>query len=79
MCSPLLLYSLTRLADDGWANARSGGSGIGSAASTAVNTAASAAATAATMATGAARMAYGHLAGDEATKQSGKEAIWGKQ
>jgi len=72
---------------DGWANAstgtRSTTSGLGSSASGAaagvVNTAASVAAGAATVAGGAAKMAYGHLAGDEATKQAGKEAVWGKQ
>jgi hypothetical protein len=31
-----------------------------------------------TMAGGAARMAYGHLAGDEKAKAAGKEAVWGK-
>ncbi|OCH89112.1 hypothetical protein OBBRIDRAFT_836096 [Obba rivulosa] len=70
--------------DDGWANAsRSTGSGAAGTAtgvtSGVVNTAASAATTAASMAGGAAKMAYGHLAGDEATKQAGKEAVWGKQ
>ncbi|EKM55901.1 uncharacterized protein PHACADRAFT_144819 [Phanerochaete carnosa HHB-10118-sp] len=78
--------------DDGWANARSTGTGTGigstgsdltstaaSTASSAASTAASAAMTAANMATGAARMAYGHAVGDEKAKQAGKEAVWGKQ
>lgn len=65
--------------DDGWANTSSQGTGIGAAASSAASTASSAATTAASMATGAARMAYGHIAGDESTKQAGKEAIWGKE
>ncbi|THG98709.1 hypothetical protein EW026_g3518 [Hermanssonia centrifuga] len=69
--------------DDGWANARSTGTGtnstVGSTLGSATTTAASAAAGAATIASGAARMAYGHLSGDEATKQAGKEAVWGKQ
>ena len=64
--------------DDGWTNTRTGGSGIGGAASEALSSASSAANSAATVAGGAARMAYGHLAGDEATKQAGKEAVWGK-
>lgn len=58
------------------------GAGIGSQAySTATSIASGAAgvaAGAAGMASGAARMAYGHATGDEATKQSGKEAVWGK-
>ncbi|KAF7796757.1 hypothetical protein EIP86_007940 [Pleurotus ostreatoroseus] len=63
--------------DDGWANARTGGSsGI---TGTAWDTASGVASSAATMAGGAARMAYGHIAGDEDAKQAGKEAIWGKQ
>jgi len=76
--------------DDGWANARSTGSGAGSTASdfgstamsaagTAASTGASAAMSAANMAAGAARMAYGHAVGDEQAKQAGKEAVWGKQ
>ncbi|KAI0811141.1 hypothetical protein BC629DRAFT_1437059 [Irpex lacteus] len=69
--------------DDGWANARStgtgSGSGIGSTASTAASTAASAASAAANLATGAAKFAYGHAVGDEATKQAGAEAVWGKE
>ena len=86
-------YLLTRAhgnSDDGWANARSTGSGIGatatsigstaaSTAGAAASTAASAAMSAANMAAGAARMAYGHAVGDEQTKQAGKEAVWGKQ
>ena len=76
--------------DDGWANARSAGTGIGSTeteidsttsstASSAATMAANATMSAANMAAGAARMAYGHAMGDEASKQAGKEAIWGKQ
>lgn len=65
--------------DDGWANASSTGTGIGATASTAASTAAGAAMSAANMAAGAARMAYGHAVGDEAAKQAGKEAVWGKQ
>ncbi len=64
--------------DDGWANAaaRTTGPGITGAA---WDTASGAASSAATMATGTARMAYGHIAGDEDAKQAGKEAVWGKQ
>ena len=77
-------------ADDGWANARSIGSGAGSTAtklgSTAANTAGTAASmaanatiSAASLASGAVRMAYGHVVGDEDQKQVGREAIWGKE
>lgn len=74
-------------ADDGWANATvapgtgsgSSGTGIGSFASGAANTATAIAASAAGVSVGAAQMAYGHAMGDEATKQAGKEAVWGKQ
>lgn len=45
----------------------------------AANTASSYAASAASVAAGAAKVAYGHVAGDEATKEAGKEAVWGKQ
>ncbi|EMD34436.1 hypothetical protein CERSUDRAFT_107610 [Gelatoporia subvermispora B] len=70
--------------DDGWANVTSHPStGLGSSATGAatgvMNTATVAATSAATMAGGAAKMAYGHLAGDEGAKQAGKEAVWGKQ
>lgn len=69
--------------DDGWANARPTGTGIGmttvSAADNVASTAASAAKSATNMAAGAARMAYGHAVGDDVTKQAGKEAVWGKQ
>ncbi|GJE98144.1 hypothetical protein PsYK624_143660 [Phanerochaete sordida] len=65
--------------DDGWANARSTGTGIGAAASSVASTATSTAMSAANMAAGAARMAYGHAVGDEQAKQAGKEAVWGKQ
>jgi len=70
--------SQTSNKDDGWANATTG-SGAGSTGSGAVNTATSYASSAASIATGAAKMAYGHVAGDEATKEAGKEAVWGKQ
>ncbi|TFK45990.1 hypothetical protein OE88DRAFT_1668386 [Heliocybe sulcata] len=64
--------------DDGWANAtttKSTGtttSGVGATASNVVSGATS-------VATGAAKLAYGTVAGDEAAKQAGKEAVWGKQ
>ncbi|KAI0075835.1 hypothetical protein K474DRAFT_1663842 [Panus rudis PR-1116 ss-1] len=65
--------------DDGWANARSTSTGAGatSAASGVGNSATSAASTAANVASGAAKFVYGHAVGDEATKQAGREAVWG--
>ncbi|CAL1703660.1 unnamed protein product [Somion occarium] len=66
--------------DDGWANARTetAGSGAGSTASGAFNAATSTASSVAGVAAGAAKMAYGHAVGDEASKQQGREAVWGK-
>jgi len=61
--------------DDGWANATS----TRSTAAGALNTAAGMAQGAATTAGGAAQMAYGHLMGDEAAKQAGKESVYGKR
>ncbi|TFY71473.1 hypothetical protein EVG20_g1540 [Dentipellis fragilis] len=43
-----------------------------------MSTAGNAASSAASMATGAVKFAYGHAAGDEATKQAGGEAVFGK-
>ncbi|KAH9929641.1 hypothetical protein B0H21DRAFT_109906 [Amylocystis lapponica] len=66
---------------DGWANAsqtRSESDGHDGT-SSAYDTAASYASGAASVASGAAQMAYGHVVGDEASKQAGKEAVWGKQ
>ncbi|KAH6918636.1 hypothetical protein BKA70DRAFT_1247776 [Coprinopsis sp. MPI-PUGE-AT-0042] len=68
--------------DDGWANTTarpnvsgpSAGSGQGMAAS-----ASHVAWGAANTAAGAAKMAYGTVLGDEATKQQGKDQAWGKQ
>ncbi|KZT11614.1 uncharacterized protein LAESUDRAFT_741047 [Laetiporus sulphureus 93-53] len=68
--------------DDGWANASGTGADAGgwsSTASDAVDTTSSYAASAATVAAGTTKMAYGHVVGDEATKQAGKEQVWGKQ
>jgi hypothetical protein len=68
---------------DGWANATdnrpnisgpSAGSGQGMAAN-----ASNVAWGAANTASGAAKMAYGTVLGDEATKQQGKEQVYGKQ
>ncbi|OSX64804.1 hypothetical protein POSPLADRAFT_1044253 [Postia placenta MAD-698-R-SB12] len=64
--------------DDGWANATDAPSSR-STVSGAANTASSYAASAASVAAGAAKVAYGHVVGDEATKEAGKEAVWGKQ
>jgi len=61
--------------DDGWANAtnaKSTTSGVGSTSTSMLSGAAS-------VASGTAKMAYGTVAGDEAAKQAGKEAVWGKQ
>ena len=77
--STTLLINIWFGADDGWANVRPSGTGIGATGSGALAAASSTASSAATMTTGAARMAYGHLAGDEAAKQAGKEAVWGKE
>ena len=73
--------------DDGWANATdaalstrgaSAGSTSSSYASGAANAAADVAWGAADVTAGAAKLAYGHAVGDEATKQAGREAVWGK-
>ncbi|KZT67795.1 hypothetical protein DAEQUDRAFT_728794 [Daedalea quercina L-15889] len=68
--------------DDGWANASSAPSSTGATTGSTVPSYASNATTAATnaasVAAGAAKLAYGHAVGDEATKQAGKEAVWGK-
>ncbi|KAH9926138.1 uncharacterized protein B0H18DRAFT_1094758 [Fomitopsis serialis] len=68
--------------EDGWANATnapsSTGATAGPTASSYASNATTAAASAASVAAGAAKLAYGHAAGDEATKQAGKEAVWGK-
>jgi len=67
--------------DDGWANVRAttGDGNISSTANSAASQAASAANAAANFATGAAKFAYGHAMGDEASKQAGREAIWGTE
>lgn len=62
--------------DDGFANAtqtpgRGGGAGVGQKAYETVSSAAGAAG-------GAAKMAYGTAVGDEATKQAGRDAMYGK-
>jgi len=67
---------------DGWANATNAPSSTsataGSTAPSYASSATTAATSAASVASGAAKLAYGHAAGDEATKQAGKEAVWGK-
>jgi len=61
--------------DDGWANVSQTGPASADARGTATGYVSSAAGVAA----GAARLAYGHVAGDEQAKQAGKEAVWGKE
>ncbi|KAI8999021.1 hypothetical protein BD414DRAFT_476748 [Trametes punicea] len=66
--------------DDGWANAGSGTSGssgvggsLGGVAQTAYNTASSVASGAASVASNVAQKAYSYVAGDEKSRQAGKE------
>lgn len=68
--------------DDGWANARSTSTGSGPAlteraggvAQGAYNTATTVASSAAGMASGVAQTAYKYVAGDEKSRQAGKES-----
>ncbi|KAA1471306.1 hypothetical protein DENSPDRAFT_775830 [Dentipellis sp. KUC8613] len=62
--------------DDRWADATR--ESKSSSTSGVMSTAGQAASSAASMATGAVKFAYGHAAGDEATKQAGREAVFGK-
>ena len=72
----------SRVVEEEWANiTRTQGSGVGSedpTTSRALNTALSAASEAASVAVGAAKLAYGQLAGDQQAKQAGREAVFGK-
>ena len=64
-------------ADDGWANAKSTsgtGAGVGGLAQGAFSAATSAASGAASMASGVAQSAYKYVAGDEKSRQAGKES-----
>lgn len=73
----LSVRSLTSIVDDGWANAteiqgrQTRSTGV-------LDTASDAVQQASTVATGAAKLAYGHLAGDEQAKAGGREAVYGK-